>query len=320
MALPPLELNDGNVTADESSMGTPELVSVAPPAGMVIDASKLPVSPYGEFSVGEDGKLYFTQTSPFDHTGGPDTALAGTYTFTVKDSNGKSHSLDVNLSIKDGNPSLEATAPDSSANRLEGTGESHATGGFTLDYGADGAATRGALTVAYGTDEPQPLEFNAQGEASISIAGGTLTVTSLGNGQYGYSFDAGTGTQAGDHSSPLPAPTRTAYTARDTITVKVENIKLDAVDDGIYTGQGCALPDHRHRADRWRADFWSRAKPASRAMSILLRAQAARSSAVSTPPATARSAKTTRCSRKPKPTFSGVSSPTTTAIRSASAT
>ncbi|MCG9125495.1 type I secretion C-terminal target domain-containing protein, partial [Laribacter hongkongensis] len=234
VALPPLELNDGNVTADESSMGTPELVSVALPAGMVIDASKLPVSPYGEFSVGEDGKLYFTQTSPFDHTGGPDTALAGTYTFTVKDSNGKSHSLDVNLSIKDGNPSLEATAPDSSANRLEGTGESHATGGFTLDYGADGAATRGALTVAYGTDEPQPLEFNAQGEASISIAGGTLTVTSLGNGQYSYSFDAGTGTQAGDHSFTFAGTDKDGDTARDTITVKVENTGPDAVDDVIY--------------------------------------------------------------------------------------
>ncbi|MCG9104832.1 type I secretion C-terminal target domain-containing protein [Laribacter hongkongensis] len=234
VALPPLELNDGNVTADESSMGTPELVSVALPAGMVIDASKLPVSPYGEFSVGEDGKLYFTQTSPFDHTGGPDTALAGTYTFTVKDSNGKSHSLDVNLSIKDGNPSLEATAPDSSANRLEGTGESHATGGFTLDYGADGAATRGALTVAYGTDEPQLLEFNAQGEASISIAGGTLTVTSLGNGQYGYSFDAGTGTRAGDHSFTFAGTDKDGDTARDTITVKVENTGPDAVDDVIY--------------------------------------------------------------------------------------
>ena len=234
VAQPPLELNDGNVTADESSMGTPELVSVALPAGMVIDASKLPVSPYGEFSVGEDGKLYFTQTSPFDHTGGPDTALAGTYTFTVKDSNGKSHSLDVNLSIKDGNPSLEATAPDSSANRLEGTGESHATGGFTLDYGADGAATQGALTVAYGADKPQPLEFNAQGEASISIAGGTLTVTSLGNGQYGYSFDAGTGTPAGDHSFTFAGTDKDGDTARDTITVKVENTGPDAVDDVIY--------------------------------------------------------------------------------------
>ncbi|MCG9053441.1 type I secretion C-terminal target domain-containing protein, partial [Laribacter hongkongensis] len=234
VAQPPLELNDGNVTADESSMGTPELVSVALPAGMVIDASKLPVSPYGEFSVGEDGKLYFTQTSPFDHTGGPDTALAGTYTFTVKDSNGKSHSLDVNLSIKDGNPSLEATAPDSSANRLEGTDESHATGGFTLDYGADGAATQGALTVAYGTDTPQQLNFNAQGEASISIAGGTLTVTSLGNGQYGYSFDAGTGTPAGDHSFTFAGTDKDGDTARDTITVKVENTGPDAVDDVIY--------------------------------------------------------------------------------------
>ncbi|MCG9094415.1 retention module-containing protein [Laribacter hongkongensis] len=138
------------------------------------------------------------------------------------------------VTIIDDVPKLTVTQPADSANRLEGTGESHATGGFTLDYGADGAATQGALTVAYGTDKPQPLEFNAQGEASISIAGGTLTVTSLGNGQYGYSFDAGTGTRAGDHSFTFAGTDKDGDTARDTVIVKVENTGPDAVDDVIY--------------------------------------------------------------------------------------
>ncbi|MCG9056649.1 type I secretion C-terminal target domain-containing protein, partial [Laribacter hongkongensis] len=193
---------------------------------------------YGTITVDADGKATYTQTGLYDHTGvgsGTDAKTgADSITIKVELADGTTVEVTVGVDIADDVPSLEATTPDSSANRLEGTGESHATGGFTLDYGADGAATRGALTVAYGTDEPQPLEFNAQGEASISIAGGTLTVTSLGNGQYSYSFDAGTGTQAGDHSFTFAGTDKDGDTARDTITVKVENTGPDAVDDVIY--------------------------------------------------------------------------------------
>ena len=144
-------------------------------------------------------------------------------------------------------------------------------------------------------------------------------MTSLGNGQYSYSFDAGTGTQAGDHSFTFAGTDKDGDTARDTITVKVENTGPDAVDDVIYIDKDAHFQttvtvqtDGALISVKGEASIKGNVHP--------VEAQAARSSAVSTPPATARSAKTTRCSRKPKPTFSGVSSPTTTAIRSASAT
>jgi len=220
---------DADVAAHQSDSDSADL------AGLTISDEALKAVndtiDYGYFSV-EGGKLTFTQTELYTHpTAGSDEAahaetVTKTFTFEALD-NGSATTVTATVSIQDDGPSLEMGEYDASVNRVN----DDASGSFSLNFGADG---RGSFTVTHG-DESHDIVF-AEGSDSceLSIAGGTLTITSKGGDAYDWNFDASTSTSVGEHSFTFAVRDADGDTDSDTVTVNVLNLGPDANNDSLY--------------------------------------------------------------------------------------
>ncbi len=158
---------DFTITADEANIGTENsTVTWTPPAGYEIVTAG--GSSLGNVVVNEDGTLSYELDKAIDHTGeGADTKEnADSITVTLKDEFGNEVEITVDVNVKDDVPTISGSTLDSVE---EGTSVS---GKLDIDFGADGAAATGSITV-------NGVEANAKGEYELDF--GKVTIDADGN-------------------------------------------------------------------------------------------------------------------------------------------
>ena len=167
---PVIDEKNGVITVNEAGLpgGTAEnepseTISWTAPEGYTIDSIKAP-GVHGTSEI-KDGKLEYTLSEPLSHTGlGQDTlSSADTVTVVLKDANGNTFEVNVNVNVVDDVPVITAEANDAFVK--EGY---TITGTVNVDFGADG---EGYLTL-----NGIEMEKISEGKWELTTETGTMVV------------------------------------------------------------------------------------------------------------------------------------------------
>ncbi len=137
-------------------------------------SAELPKSPYGEFSYDAHGNLQFTQTTPYSHAQGQDSATES-YEVTITDAEGNTGTANITVTFKDSEPTVEKNVD------LGAMVENTPTTSGTLPYdgGADGVTS---VTVQENSGwEAVPGEPNTWKHTE---SGSIIKITDVQNGTY----------------------------------------------------------------------------------------------------------------------------------------
>ncbi len=181
---PPLPDVTGSVTTSDTSISTKMEVTIFNlPEGVSIDATRLPTSDYGTFSM-EGEKIYFTQTKPLPHAAGEDSATLPTAVFQTQNAYGVTGELHVTVTITDDAPTPE----NDTANVTEGD---EISGNILSNdaSGADGWKEGGALV---GVTAPTSWTQEVTTDGSFKFTANEGTITLHPNGDYTFNSTSDT--------------------------------------------------------------------------------------------------------------------------------
>ena len=179
------------------------------------------------------GRLEYTYTltgSTQEHTGEGNEAIAHELGVTVTDSDGSTGNGVIKVVIKDDAPQfatveqIELGGDNGPAGSLSGT--------FELNYGADGTADTGELTVVGGTLQSGDA---TSGTYVFAVEGGTLTITRGENNSYNYEFAASNPNATFEHKFTVVAKDSDDDTANVELTVS-QNYDAEILPGGTTPG------------------------------------------------------------------------------------
>jgi len=235
----------GNVITDAENDGGADFAGADGAAVSLVTGAGAPVAP-GSPAAGLYGVLTLNANGSYSYVRNPGTpgGVSDVFTYQLTDGDGDTASATLTIAIADSGVSIRV--PSGSDD-----GQSVAEAGLSTGSGAgDGSATTsGSFTVAI-TDGPGTVTVGGVEVTSVgqTIAGayGTLTITSIGASEIGYSYDLTAVTSGDDNSDDfaIVVTDLDGDSANATLSIAIADDAPTAIDDSdSLQGDGASSAD-----------------------------------------------------------------------------